>query len=101
MSVQYNEYLDQYVVLYTDGSASVVMGTAPRPEGPWSEPITLATSTQYPSLYAPMINPWSSTGYLLDENGNPEDPKYLYWNLSQWDQYNVRLMRTDLSTMQV
>lgn len=34
MSVQYNEYLDQYVVLYTDGSANVVMRTAPRPEGP-------------------------------------------------------------------
>jgi Domain of unknown function (DUF4185) len=101
MSVQYNEYLDQYVVLYTDGGANVVMRTAPRPEGPWSEPITLATSTQYPGLYAPMIHPWSSTGYLLDDNGNPEDPKYLYWNLSQWDQYNVRLMRTDLSAVQV
>ena len=101
MSVQYNEYLDQYVVLYSDGSANVVMRTAPRPEGPWSEPITLATSTEYPGLYAPMIHPWSSTGYLLDDNGNPEDPKYLYWNLSQWDQYNVRLMRTDLSTVLV
>jgi hypothetical protein len=43
-----------------------------------------------------MIHPWPSTGYLLDDNGNPEDPKYLYWNLSQWDQYNLRLMRTDL-----
>jgi hypothetical protein len=21
-------------------------------------------------------------GYLLDTEGNPEDPKYLYWNLS-------------------
>ncbi len=101
MSVQYNEYLDQYVVLYSDGNANVVMRTASRPEGPWSDPVVLATSTEYPGLYAPMIHPWSSTGYLLDDNGNPEDPKYLYWNLSQWDQYNVRLMRTDLSTIQV
>jgi hypothetical protein len=99
MSVQYNEYLDQYIVLYTDNTASVVMRTAPRPEGPWSEPLALTTSADYPGLYAPMIHPWSSTGYLLDTSGNPEDPKYLYWNLSQWDQYNVRLMRTDLSTM--
>jgi hypothetical protein len=29
MSVQYNESLDQYIVLYTDGRASVVVGTAP------------------------------------------------------------------------
>ena len=48
-----------------------------------------------------MIHPWSSTGYLLDTEGNPEDPKYLYWNLSVWDDYNIQLMRTDLSTIQV
>ena len=101
MSVQYNEYLDQYIVLYTDSSASVVMRTSARPEGSWSEPQALATSAEYPGLYAPMIHPWSSTGYLLDTDGNPENPKYLYWNLSQWDQYNVRLMRTDLSTVRV
>ncbi len=100
MSVQYNEYLDSYIVLYTDNTGSVVMRTAPRPEGPWSQPRALTTSAEYPGLYAPMIHPWSSTGYLLDPAGNPEDPKYLYWNLSQWDQYNVRLMRTDLSTTQ-
>jgi hypothetical protein len=100
MSVQYNEYLDQYIVLYTDNTASVVMRTAPRPEGPWSGPLALTTSAEYAGLYAPMIHPWSSTGYLLDTSGNPEDPRYLYWNLSQWDQYNVRLMRTDLTPMQ-
>jgi hypothetical protein len=99
MSVQYNEYLDEYIVMYTDGSASVVMRTAPRPEGGWSDAQALVTSAEYPGLYAPMIHPWSSTGYLLDSAGNPENPKYLYWNLSQWDQYNVRLMRTDLSTL--
>jgi hypothetical protein len=101
MSVQYNEYLDQYIVLYTDNTGSVVMRTAARPEGLWSAPRALTTSAEYPGLYAPMIHPWSSTGYLLDASGNPGDPKYLYWNLSQWDQYNVRLMRTDLSTITV
>ena len=99
MSVQYNEYLDEYIVLYTDGSASVLIRTSVRPEGSWSETTALVTSAEYPGLYAPMIHPWSSTGYLLDSAGNPEDPKYLFWNLSQWDQYNVRLMRTDLSTL--
>jgi hypothetical protein len=99
MSVQYNDYLDEYIVLYTDSSNSVVMRTAGAPEGAWSDPQALVTSAEYPGLYAPMINPWSGTGYLLDSAGNPENPKYLYWNMSQWDQYNVRLMRTDLSTL--
>jgi hypothetical protein len=100
MSVQYNQYLDQYIVLYTDANNNVVMRTANVPEGPWSAPTTLATSTQYPGLYAPMIQPWSGTGYLLNPDGTQEDPSYLYWNMSQWDPYyNVRLMRTDLKAL--
>jgi len=26
--------------------------------------------------------------------------QYLYYNLSNWDQYNVHLMRTDISALQ-
>lgn len=92
MSVQYNQYLDQYVVLYTDGSNNVVMRTADSPQGEWSEPTTLATSAQYPGLYAPMIHPWSGTA-----NAGEGNEQYLYWNLSQWTPYyNVRFMETDL-----
>jgi hypothetical protein len=39
-----------------------------------------------------MIHPWSSTNNL-----SAAEQQYLYWNLSTWDQYQVRLMRTDLS----
>jgi hypothetical protein len=98
MSVQYNEYLDKYVVLYGNGANNVVLRTADTPEGPWSDPVTIATSIQYPGLYAPMIHPWSGTGKLTDDDGNP-DASNLYWNMSLWGNYNVVLMQTDLSPL--
>lgn len=93
ISVQYNEYLDEYIILYTNGSGQVVMRTANTPEEAWSEATVLADSTRFPGLYAPMIHPWSGTDKIDD------DPQYLYWNLSQWNQYNVEFMKTDLSPM--
>ena len=45
-----------------------------------------------PGLYAPMVHPWSSTPNLP-----VTEQQYLYWNLSTWDAYQVRLMRTDLA----
>lgn len=99
MSVQYNEYLDKYVVLYADGNNDIQMRVADEPEGPWSEPITIATSAEYPGLYAPMIHPWSGTGALVDDNGDP-DVSNLYWNMSLWGDYNVVLMQTDVSALQ-
>lgn len=98
MSVQYNEYLDKYVVLYGNGANNVILRTADTPEGPWSDPVTIATSLQYPGLYAPMIHPWSGTGKLTDNHGDP-DVSTLYWNMSLWGNYNVVLMETDLSPM--
>lgn len=98
MSVQYNEYLDKYVVLYGDGNNDIQLRTADTPEGPWSEPITIARSADYPGLYAPMIHPWSGTGLLTGEDGKP-DVSTLYWNMSLWGDYNVVLMETDLSPL--
>ncbi len=98
MSVQYNEYLDKYVVLYGNGLNNVILRTADTPEGPWSDPVTIATSITYPGLYAPMIHPLSGTGDLTDASGNP-DLSTLYWNMSIWSNYNVVLMKTDLSTL--
>ncbi|WP_313676176.1 DUF4185 domain-containing protein [Mycolicibacterium sp.] len=83
MSVQYNTYLNKYVMMYTDSANNVVMRTAAQPQGPWSPPTTLATSAQYLGLYAPMMNPWS-TG------------QDVYWNMSLWGDYNVLLMHTRL-----
>ena len=98
MSVQYNDYLGKYVVMYGNGANNVILRTADTPEGPWSDPVTVATSIQYPGLYAPMIHPLSGTGQLTDSGGNP-DVSNLYWNMSLWGNYNVVLMKTDLTTL--
>jgi hypothetical protein len=100
MSVQYNQYLDKYVVLYADGNNNIQMRTADEPQGPWSDPITIATSAEYPGLYAPMIHPWSGTGQLENNDGTP-DVNNLYWNMSLTGNYNVVLMQTDLSPLKV
>ncbi|BBY18131.1 DUF4185 domain-containing protein [Mycolicibacterium litorale] len=92
MSVQYNSYEKKYIMLYGDKNNNIVMRKADSPEGPWSAPVTLVTASKMPGLYAPMIHPWSST-----ENLSPEEQQYLYWNLSTWDDYQVKLMRTDLT----
>lgn len=92
MSVQYNAYEKKYVMLYADQNNNVVIRKADRPEGPWTAPTTLVTSAKMPGLYAPMIHPWSST-----DNVSSSDQQYLYWNISTWDDYQVKTMRTDLS----
>jgi hypothetical protein len=98
MSVQYNEYLDKYVVMYGNGANNVILRTADTPEGTWSAPVTVATSLQYPGLYAPLVHPLSGTGELTDELGDP-DLRNLYWNMSLWGNYNVVLMQTDLTPL--
>ncbi len=100
MSIQYNDYLGKYVVLYGNGANNVILRTADTPEGAWSDPITIATSIQYPGLYAPMIHPLSGTGMLTTTDGSP-DVSNLYWNMSIWSNYNVVLMKTDLSPLKV
>ena len=84
MSAQFNTYLKQYLVLYSNGMNDVVARTAPAPQGPWSPEQLLVPSMQFPGgIYAPYLHPWS-TG------------KELYFNLSLWSAYNVMLMRTVL-----
>lgn len=84
MSAQYNTYLKQYLAMYCNGANDVVFRTAPAPQGPWSPEQLLVPSGQYPGgIYAPFLHPWS-TG------------KTLYFNLSEWNDYNVMLMKTVL-----
>ncbi len=84
MSVQYNDHLKQYLMLYGNGANDVVARTAPAPQGPWSPEQLLVSSNQIPGgIYAPMIHPWSSG-------------RDLYFNLSLWSAYDVMLMHTVL-----
>ena len=88
MSVQYNKQLKKYVALYGDQSNSIVMRTSDTPQGTWSAPKVLMNQ-QPGGIYAPMMHPWSPSTM-----GTGTD---LYWNLSLWSEYNVMLMKTDLT----
>ncbi|MDA2889569.1 DUF4185 domain-containing protein [Mycolicibacterium sp. BiH015] len=90
MSVQYNEYLKKYVVLYGDQANRIVMRTADTPEGVWSD-ATVLMNQQTGGIYAPMLHPWSPATEGVGSK--------LYWNLSLWSDYNVMLMETDLSKL--
>lgn len=88
MSVQYNKHLKKYVVLYGDQSNNIVMRTSDTPQGTWSAAKVLMNQ-QPGGIYAPMMHPWSPSTL-----GTGSD---LYWNLSIWSEYNVMLMKTDLT----
>lgn len=85
LSVQFNEYTGKWLMATLDGKnpGTLVMRTADSPEGPWSETQVLATSADYPSPYGGYFHPWSS---------GPD----LYLALSQWDPYNIFLIRVQV-----
>lgn len=87
-SVQYNKTLKKYVAMYGDQSNNIVMRTSDTPQGGWSEAKVLMTQ-QPGGIYAPMMHPWSPSTM-----GTGND---LYWNLSLWSEYNVMLMKTDMT----
>ena len=88
MSVQYNKQLNKYVVLYGDQFNNIVMRTSDTPQGTWSAAKVLMAQ-QSGGIYAPMMHPWSPSTM-----GTGTD---LYWNLSLYSEYNVMLMKTDLT----
>ncbi|BBZ30453.1 hypothetical protein MMAD_47480 [Mycolicibacterium madagascariense] len=88
MSVQYNKLLNKYVVLYGDQFNNIVMRTSDTPQGTWSAAKVLMAQ-QSGGIYAPMMHPWSPSTM-----GTGTD---LYWNLSLYSEYNVMLMKTDLT----
>ncbi|GAB88658.1 DUF4185 domain-containing protein [Gordonia rhizosphera] len=83
MSVAYNNFLGRFVML-TERTGNIMMRTSPSPEGPWSAEKVLISPNQTRGLYAPYIHPHSSG-------------RFLYFVTSRWDDYNVMLVRTDLS----
>ena len=83
MSVAYNAFLGRFIML-TERSGTIVMRTSPSPVGPWSGERVLVSHKQSSGLYTPYIHPRSSG-------------RDLYFVVSRWDDYNVMLIRTDLS----
>ncbi len=56
---------------------------APQPTGPWGPPITVATSSQYPTLYGGFLPP--------DSKGSD-----IYFTMTQYNRYNVSIMHATL-----
>jgi hypothetical protein len=85
LSVAWNSYLERWIMTYLDEPRrGNVIREAPELTGPWSEPLMLVSSTDYPSLYGAYLHPWASDGEVI------------YFNMSQWGPYNVLLMRARL-----
>lgn len=86
LSVAWSPYLNKYMML--DGDNGIRIRTADRPEGPWSAPTYLVEKGTV-VLYGPMIQPQSPAVV----GSTPE----LFFNASRWSDYNVMLIRADLS----
>ena len=84
LSVQFNEYLGQFVAMYTDAGNSVVMRRSDHLESGWSEPEVLVSSRDVPELYGAYMHPWSKGSDL-------------YFLATTWSDYNVMLLRTNLA----
>ncbi len=90
-STGHNAYLKSYIVVYGDQYNNIVVRTSDTPEGAWSDATTILNQ-QNGGIYAPMLHPWSPSTLAQGTE--------LYWNLSLWSEYNVMLMKTDLSKVQ-
>jgi hypothetical protein len=93
LSVQWNSYFGKWLMMYlkvdppaaTSSTGAIVLRTADCLTGPWSDPQTVVTSSQYPSLYAPFMPPrW---------NDGPD----VYFAMSIYLTYNVWWMHTALT----
>jgi hypothetical protein len=84
LSVRYDSYSSHWLMMYLQGE-DIIMRTATNPQGPWSGPQTVVTSADYPGLYGGFMHPWSANGTI-------------YFTMSQWDPYNVYLMKVSINT---
>jgi hypothetical protein len=85
LSVAWNEYLERWIMTYLDEiQRAIVIREAPALTGPWSAPLVMVSADDYPSLYGAYLHPWASDGEVI------------YFNMSQWGPYNVRLIRARL-----
>src|SRR5690606_30288639 len=83
LSVQKNAYTGKWLLTYMQG-ADIVLRSATAPTSTWSFAQVIASDADYPGLYGGFMHPWSSGSEL-------------YFALSQWDPYNVYLLKVGLT----
>ncbi|MDI9918001.1 DUF4185 domain-containing protein [Rhodococcus sp. IEGM 1379] len=88
LSVQWNEYLNKYVAMYTS-PMGLVMSQAEHPEGPWSGSQVLVSGATLPGIYGGFMHPWTSR----------DGSHTLEFVATTWDRYNVIYMQTNLQGM--
>ncbi|MDR1428498.1 MAG: DUF4185 domain-containing protein, partial [Bifidobacteriaceae bacterium] len=86
LGLAWNEYTNSWVTMYLKDNRDIVLRTAPRPEGPWTEATIVMNADDYPQLYGGFMHPWSL--------GNTPD---IYFSMSDWRAYNVYLVRVSLN----
>jgi hypothetical protein len=91
LSVIWNPYLERWIMTYLKEGTGIVIREGLSPWGPWSEPITVVSNTEYPGLYGPYMNP-----KYMEDNG-----KTIYFTLSLWEPYNVFWMKVSLDKEQL
>jgi D-arabinan endo alpha-(1,5)-arabinofuranosidase len=88
-SVQWNSYFGKWLMTYLEikepPNGRIALRTADCLTGPWSDPQTVVTSEEYPSLYGPFIPPrWN-------------DGPNMYFALSIFLSYNVYWVKAPLT----
>ena len=87
LSVVYNSFFHRWLMVTLDvGRNALVLRDAPELTGPWSEPKTLVSGTDYPLLYGGFLDPLHNDGTDL------------YFTLSLWRPYNVFWMHARLES---
>lgn len=87
LSVLYQRFLGRWLATYLDERlAEIVLRSATSLTGPWSEPVRLVSGRDYPGLYGGFLHPWAVTG------------SDVYFTMSQWGPYRVRLFRATLES---
>lgn len=87
LSFSYMPELGKWILLYFNGPRyEISMRSADRPEGPWSDPVQVASGWQWAQLYGSFIHPLSKNGTTL------------YFIMSMWLPYNTYLMSIDLKS---
>jgi hypothetical protein len=90
VTAMWNPYLNQYMLMNLDDVAKkLYLRTAQSPWGPWSPPRTVISIPEYIGFYAPNIDP-----VLIEDNG-----RLVYFTMSLWTEYNVYLMKVDLTQL--
>jgi hypothetical protein len=90
VSVMWNEYLSKWTAFYVDNvEFSIVLRTADNLWGTWSDPITIVSGTEYPSLYGSYVHP-----EFVEDNG-----EVVYFMMSIFTEYNTFVMSVNVSSL--